>query len=542
MAKVVVVDQEPLPEISQKYEKLLKTASFECKDRPYIASPFMPIATTLSIPLERRPPSSPKLPRKNAVFAAGAKPDDALLSGDERRSPTTTDEDSSSDGDESSISIKGSFSSLSSREWITIVMLAIANLCSTVAFSCIAPFYPDEAKKKSMTESQTGIVFGVFELVMFVMAPVFGKYMTVIGSKNMFTLGLAITGITAILFGFLNYLPSGNIFFLASVLIRILEAIGDAAFVTSAFAISAKCFPGNIAVVVGIMETFAGLGYTAGPLIGGFLYEFGGFQVPFLVLGAILLLATALGWWLIENFRDDKMGSSKGMVAMLHIPVVWIMVYAVVVCAISLSFLDPTLSAHLQSFNLSPTMIGLMFLLCGGIYTLTAPLWGFLIDRYQCATAVMFFGSSATVISMALIGPSPLLPLSKNLVMIGISLALLGVAAGALYIPTFQSCLDAVKDHGYDDSFRTYGCVSGVFQSAFALGGFMVPLLAGSWLKRSGLRGLQQLSGLSILCFSLQSRSSSVLVTKSYLIEIPRSCPVYIANFQFMFKQDSVEL
>ncbi|EYC16233.1 hypothetical protein Y032_0034g2873 [Ancylostoma ceylanicum] len=57
-----------------------------------------------------------------------------------------------------------------------------------------------------------------------------------------------------------------------------------------------------------------------------------------------------------------------------------------------------------------------------------------------------------------------------NLIIIGISLAILGVAAGALYIPTFQSCLDAVKEHGYDDSFRTYGCVSGVFQSAFAFG------------------------------------------------------------------------
>uniref|UniRef100_A0A0K0DRG2 MFS_1_like domain-containing protein n=1 Tax=Angiostrongylus cantonensis TaxID=6313 RepID=A0A0K0DRG2_ANGCA len=198
------------------------------------------------------------------------------------------------------------------------------------------------------------------------------------------------------LFRFLNYLPSGSIFFLASLLIRILEAIGDAAFVTSSFAISAKCFPGNIAVVVGVMETFAGLGYTAGPLIGGFLYEFGGFQVPFL-----------------RRHLADNIGTSKGMMAMLRIPVIWIMVYAIVVCAISLSFLDPTLSAHLQSFNLTPTMIGLMFLLCGGIYTLTAPLWGFLIDKYHCTTAVMVFGSSATVISMALIGPSPFLPLSK---------------------------------------------------------------------------------------------------------------------------------
>lgn len=74
--------------------------------------------------------------------------------------------------------------------------------------------------------------------------------MVLIGSKKMFVLGLLMTGLTAILFGFLNYLPSGALFFWGSLLIRILEAIGDAAFVTSSFAISAKCFPGRITVVV----------------------------------------------------------------------------------------------------------------------------------------------------------------------------------------------------------------------------------------------------------------------------------------------------
>ncbi|KIH50872.1 hypothetical protein ANCDUO_19046, partial [Ancylostoma duodenale] len=95
-------------------------------------------------------------------------------------------------------------------------------------------------------------------------------------------------------------------------------------------------------------------------------------------------------------------------------------------------------------------MVGLMFLLCGGIYTLSAPVWGLLIDKYHCTTGVMIFGSATTVISMALIGPSPFFPFDKNLIVIGISLAILGVAAGALYIPTFQSCLDAVKLPEYE--------------------------------------------------------------------------------------------
>ncbi|KHJ82795.1 hypothetical protein OESDEN_17510 [Oesophagostomum dentatum] len=131
-------------------------------------------------------------------------------------------------------------------------------------------------------------------------------------------------------------------------------------------------------------------------------------------------------------------------------------------------------------------MVGLMFLLCGGIYTLSAPVWGLLIDKFHCTLGVMIFGSATTVISMFLIGPSPLFPFEKNLIVIAISLSILGVAAGALYIPTFQSCLDAVKEHGYDESFHTYGCVSGVFQSAFACGGFMGPTVGGFVVEKIG--------------------------------------------------------
>jgi MFS family permease len=82
--------------------------------------------------------------------------------------------------------------------------------------------------------------------------------MAVIGSKRMFVAGLLITGISTILFGFLNFIPSGRIFFWASIVVRCAEAFGDACFVTSSFAISVVTFPGRISTVVGIMETFAG--------------------------------------------------------------------------------------------------------------------------------------------------------------------------------------------------------------------------------------------------------------------------------------------
>lgn len=50
-----------------------------------------------------------------------------------------------------------------------------------------------------------------------------------------------------------------------------------------------------------MLETFVGLGSTAGPLLGGVLYEIGGFQLPFFVLGIILLFLGLLAFFLVEN-------------------------------------------------------------------------------------------------------------------------------------------------------------------------------------------------------------------------------------------------
>nr|CRZ26054.1 Bm11019 [Brugia malayi] len=368
--------------------------------------------------------------------------------------------------------------SLTAKEWVTICELSIANLAGTSAYSCIAPFYSNEAKIKGLRSFEIGVVFGVFELIMFFIAPLFGKYMVSIGSKKMFVSGIGVTGITVVLFGFLNYIESPSLFFWSSIGLRILEAIGDAAFVTSSFVIGVKCFPGRIAIVVGVLETFVGLGSTAGPLLGGILYEIGGFKLPFIVLGIILLFLGLVAYFLVENMDDTTIMDYD---------------HAVVMCAISLSFLDPTLADHLASFKLTPSIIGLMFLLSGGIYTITAPFWSIIIDKFNCSKAIIMFGIIAVVISMIIIGPSPFLNAEKNLGWIEVALGILGLATSALYIPTFQISIDTLCEYGYGKSLQTYGCISGLFQSAYSFGSFFGPTVGGFCVQWIVFRG-QQLS------------------------------------------------
>lgn len=54
------------------------------------------------------------------------------------------------------------------------------------------------------------------------------------------------------------------------------------------------------------METFEGLGNTAGPLLGGILYELGGFKLPFITLGMLFMLLGLLACFLVENIESNQ--------------------------------------------------------------------------------------------------------------------------------------------------------------------------------------------------------------------------------------------
>lgn len=45
-------------------------------------------------------------------------------------------------------------------------------------YSLFAPFFPEEALKKGINQTQIGLIFGVFQFAFLLLAPIFGKYVS----------------------------------------------------------------------------------------------------------------------------------------------------------------------------------------------------------------------------------------------------------------------------------------------------------------------------------------------------------------------------
>lgn len=135
----------------------------------------------------------------------------------------------------------------SRRQWLTLVIIGLADFCNAICVSLQSPFFPQEAELKGCTATEYGLVFGIFELVVFIISPIYGRHIHRVGPKLMFNVGIFTTAVSAILFGLLDQVPGHMPFITLAFVVRIVEAMGNAAFLTASYSIIAKEFPNNVA-------------------------------------------------------------------------------------------------------------------------------------------------------------------------------------------------------------------------------------------------------------------------------------------------------
>jgi len=381
------------------------------------------------------------------------------------------------------------------------VVLAIANFTSAACMSILAPFYPKVAEDKGVSPAQYGFVFGIHRLIMFLVSPLCGKYMKKIGPKFMFNCGLFTAGATSVLFGYLDDANNTMDFFILSMAVRVVGAILGAGFTTARNSILASEFPNNIGTIFATMETCFGMGQFAGPTVGGALYEVGGYRLPFVVLGVVLVFVTGLSMIVLpmdpileeEDEENCKKTTQAGMIQALKVPAIAFFAVSIVFESFSSGFLQSTLEPHLRQLQLSPLKMGFMFVLNGGAYALTAPLWGILSDKIKFPKLLVFIGAILVSVSFLLLGPAPFIPLETTIPLCVLALIFLGVGCSAELVATFGGSLAAAHEAGFPQDLSTCGLISGIWAACFSLGSFAGPSAGGAAMEAFGFKWASQI-------------------------------------------------
>ncbi|XP_078797427.1 MFS-type transporter SLC18B1 isoform X3 [Oryzias latipes] len=336
---------------------------------------------------------------------------------------------------------------MSRRQTLTLVSMASVNFSSMLCYSILGPFFPNEAVKKGANQTVVGLIFGCYAICNLIGSLVLGRYIVQIGTKFMLVAGLFVSAGCTIMFGLLDRAPAGPTFIALCFIVRSVDAVGFAAAMTSTFAMTAKIFPNNVATVLGSLEVFTGLGLIVGPPVGGWFYHSFGYEVPFMLLGCLLLIMVPFNLYVLPSIEADP--SKDSFLRLLSHVKVLLICFVIFTLSSGLGFFDATLSLYaMKTFNLSSGYVGLIMLGLSLPYCLASPLIGYFTDKYpDSRIGLTVTGGIVTAMGFCLLGPAPFLHISR--------------------------------EKGLEEGLSTLGMVSGLFGAFWSTGMFYGPIVGG---------------------------------------------------------------
>jgi len=381
-------------------------------------------------------------------------------------------------------------SSMTRRQYITFAMIMASSLSSSFTVCLFPPFYPRIAEMKGATATDYGLIIGTNCLVAFLVTPFIGKHLSTIGLKFAFVFGMFGGGACCFLSGFLEFFQPGIVFICVSVLIRVFHAISNAMVITSTFTYTAMEFPASVARIFAVTRGVMNVAQFGGPMLGGLLYEAGGFACPFVIFGSMQVCFSLFSFIVMESpeQEDDDMGcdshmkhkkkkSKVSVSAMLCIPTVWFSFTAFIIATVCNGFLSINLEPQvLRNFNLTPFYIGFFFGIKDGANSIASPIWGWICDKNRKSVKPFLVVSSVLVsMSFFLLGAKDLMGfrIQLTLPLLLFALCLNGAGIGGQQVTGVVDAMHEAAAAGYPDNPTTHGLIAGLWSSLSGAGRFI---------------------------------------------------------------------
>ncbi len=171
-------------------------------------------------------------------------------------------------------------------------------LIDSIGFGIILPVMPSLLMEVSGTELASSAIYGgwllfAYAVMQFFFAPVLGNLSDAFGRRPVLLLSLVVLGTNYLIMGFAETL---TLLFIG----RVISGIGAGTMSTCNAYIADTIPVEQRAQYFGLLGAAFGLGFIIGPVIGGFLAEYGS-RVPFFATGAMAFVSLLLGFFLLPE-------------------------------------------------------------------------------------------------------------------------------------------------------------------------------------------------------------------------------------------------
>ena len=369
-----------------------------------------------------------------------------------------------------------------------LLCLCTGSLMGGCLVALMVPFFPVEAARRGVSETETGAVFSCFAVSQLASYPVAGRLVPRLGVTRSYSAGLLLAAISTVAFGLLPAIEDTDVFIAACFATRAVEAVATSFTNTASLTVVANKFPDRTNTVVGAIETMIGVGVSLGPAVGGGLYHLGGYGLPFYVLGGLLAVAAGLTWLLMPPV-DRTLRRTDPLWCMLRVMLTsaeaWLCFLVLLAVSMNWTAIDPGIGPYvLSAMGVTPSLLGLFFLGATGTFCIFSFAWGRLHDRVRNTYLLMTPCLVGAAAGLLLMSPSPLLPLRPARWLLGLGMTVKELCQGGAYIPLFSRLLNVCTRGGLDSSVQTQSFVSSVFGTVFSVGNVVGPTAGGAIIDR----------------------------------------------------------
>jgi MFS family permease len=314
-------------------------------------------------------------------------------------------------------------------------LVAAVVLVDTMFFAAVAPLLPHYSDELDLSKTAAGVLTAAYPAGTFAGSLPGGWLAARWGVKPTLLCGVAMLGVTSLVFGFANHIVLLDA-------ARFVQGVGGAFMWAAGMAwlVSASP-PERRGEMIGAALAAAIVGVLFGPVLGGAATLVG----PEIVFGGVALVAVGLGaWaWQIPGVAPEPSpGLGALLAAMRRRPVLagfWLFTLP----ALFAGVIEVLVPLRLDDLGASGAAIGAIFLVTAAVEAMLSPVAGRVSDRRGRLFPIRAGLVGAVVMAV-------LLPLPGTVVVLGVVVLFTFAALGGFWAPAMAMLSDASEDAGLD--------------------------------------------------------------------------------------------
>ena len=363
-------------------------------------------------------------------------------------------------------------------------LFALINMLSGMGYSLAAPLFPVLSDNGDLTEEILGLIISLYSLAGTIFTPIVPFLTQRFSRIKLLIFSTFFEATCTLLYGFLNYIHSYMLLIIIIFTLRIIHGICSAIIGILVYSLTISLSSDNeLGFSLGTLEFGWSVGTLIGPLFASFFYGFGGYFLPFFLLGIILYISV----FIVTRIKSEKLSANEdnndddenpSFIRFLIYPKIFLLLLGFIIVMALSSYYFPCLTNHLQdNYLLSISAAGLFFCIPIISYVFIIQF----IDELKLIIGIYTIYSLGLIISSLsplFLYPCP--PFPKKIIFIILGFLINGLGSAPVFIPGLIALSKNIRQIDINIDELTANDISAAMNNlTIDIGEFIGPIIGG---------------------------------------------------------------